>query len=121
MSKPCVIQKLLIVLVGIVLASLSVTAFIATGDEPSVSSISPGLPTVLLAANDSCGPVEPPDESPNPPPGVYRSTLDMMWVMVPRPIDEQMVIGIGHISRFKMPVMKPEARLEPIMLARTAP
>jgi hypothetical protein len=122
LSQPYAMQKLLIISVGAILALLGITAFTASRDEPSVSSGVPLLfgscvtPTVLLAANDSSQPVD----SPNPSPGVYRATPYTMVVVVPKPVDNGMVVGVGDISRFKMPRIKPETKLEPLMPPNTA-
>jgi hypothetical protein len=110
-------QKLLIIATCAVLVSLGITAVIASGGEPSASSnlplVASAMPIVLLAANVSSDPVEPPNPSSNlcratPPPGVYQANLDRMWILVPKPMDEQMVIGVTDTSRFTMPVVKPD-------------
>ena len=107
-------QKLLIIAVGAVLALLGATAFIASRDEPSVSPLilgSWGTPAVLLTANHSSQPVG--SESPSP--GAYRATPYTMLLVVPTPVDKDMVAGVGDISWFKMPRITPETRLEPLM------
>jgi len=99
---------------------LAITVFIASGDAPSVSS---GLPPVLVSSNAplpaldrmavaSPGrPIEPLGLSP----GVYKAIRHTMVVVVPKSVDDKMVIGAGDLSRFKMPCMTPVSGLEPMI------
>ena len=112
MSKRQTMQKLLMIFVGAALAVLGIAAILASRDSPSVSV---GVSPVLLTAKDSGRPVE----SPNPVPGVYRATPYTMIVVVPKPVDKRMVVGVGDTSRFTMPSIKPETRLVPMMPPNT--
>ena len=122
MSKSYIMQKPLIFLAGAASALLGITAFMASGDAVSVPSgvppvlVSPRVPEILLAANDSKQPVE----SPSPSPGLYRATPYTMLVVVPKPVDERMVVRVGDALRFTMPRIKPETRLEPMTPLNTA-
>jgi hypothetical protein len=105
MSKPQTMQKLLIIFASAALAVLGIAAVSASGDSPSVSS---GVSPVLLAASDSRRPVE----SSSPAPGVYSAAPYTMLVVVPRPVDDHMMVATNDRSSSKMPIIKPEIQLE---------
>ena len=98
-------QKLLITIVGAVLASLSIAAVTATGHSPPVST---GVPLIPFPTNDFRPVVEPPATGP----GRYQSAPFTLLVIIPEPIDQRMLIEVENTAPFKMPCIKPELDLE---------
>ena len=118
-SKNFVTQKPLIIFAVAASALMGITVFIASGDSPSISSVvrpvlissNAPLPSLDCTTVFSRRSVEPEC----PPPGVYKATRYTLVVVVPRSVDDKMVVGVGGQSRFKLACMKPDTGLEPMV------
>jgi len=106
------------------MALLDIGVFIASRDIPSVS---PGVPPVSVSSNVPLGSLDRRTvllernrsrytvEWQSPSPGVYKAIPYTLVVLVPKSVDEQMVVRVGDLSRFNTPCFKPETRLEPMI------
>ena len=96
-------KKLLILSAPLLAVVIFVTAM------ASASNAAPGssLDSVVLALTNS--PVTPAQT--NLTPGIYAAKPYSMTVVVPEPVDKKMLVAT-NIPESKMPIIKPEIRLE---------
>ncbi|MEI6074495.1 MAG: hypothetical protein WCS94_02905 [Verrucomicrobiota bacterium] len=96
-------KKILILSAPLLVAILFVMAM------ASASNAAPGssLDSVVLALTNSPAT----SAQTNLPPGIYAAKPYSMTVVVPEPVDKQMVVAT-NIPESKMPIIKPEIRLE---------